>query len=335
MRRLASILAIAASPAAATDTAAETMVAADEPWVITLQIENDVFAGLDEQYTNGAYLTVVMPSNDLPLWARSARSMLSGLVDAPRWQAGYGVGQSMFTPSDITIPDPPPDERPYAGFLFGSLLLSADTGARLDTFALEAGVTGPPSLAEWAQKFIHNDLGLGDPPRGWDTQLDTELAFRALYEQKRRYPMELGRSWGRLEADVIPQVAAALGTVDISLAAAVTARIGEGLDMDYGPPRVRRSVMPTLRPNAGEDMRWNLFAGAGARLAGRDLFLDGNTFADSRSADSEPLVADVNLGFSVDLGRAVLSYTHVFRSPDFEARNDWTQFGSLSVRVPF
>jgi hypothetical protein len=31
----------------------------------------------------------------------------------------------------------------------------------------------------------------------------------------------------------------------------------------------------------------------------------------------------------------VVSYTHVLRSPDFEARDDWSQFGSLSLRVPF
>jgi lipid A 3-O-deacylase len=73
----------------------------------------------------------------------------------------------------------------------------------------------------------------------------------------------------------------------------------------------------------------------GARLVGRDLFLDSNTFRDSCSADSEPLVADASLGLTMDLGRAVVSYTHVFRSPDFEAQSGWTQFGSLSFRVPF
>jgi hypothetical protein len=309
--------------------------APDRPWLLALQLENDLFAGFDEQYTNGSYLTVSLPINDLPLWARWTRDGLSGIIDAPRWQAAYGLGQSMFTPSDITDPDPPLDDRPYAGFLFGSLYLSADTGRRLDTVAFEIGVTGPPSLAEAAQKFIHNDLGIGDPPNGWDTQLKTEVAFRALYEQKRRYGAELGPAWGGLEVDAIPHVAVALGTVDTSLAAALTLRIGEGLDMDYGPPRVRRSVAPMLTPADGPATRWNLFAGVGGRLVGRDLFLDGNTFRDSRSVESEPFVADFSLGASVDLGRAVLSYTHVLRSPDFEERDDWAQFGSMSLRIPF
>jgi hypothetical protein len=216
------------------------------PWLLTLQFENDLFAGFDEQYTNGSYLTVGLPVNDLPLWARWTREGLSGIIDAPRWQASYGLGQSMFTPSDITDPDPPLDDRPYAGFLFGSLYLTADTGRRLDTVAFEVGVTGPPSLAEAAQKFIHNDLGLGDPPNGWHTQLETEVAFRVLYEQKRRYGAELGPEWGGLEVDAIPHVAVALGTVDTSLAAALTLRVGEGLDMG-----LRSFARPPLgRPDA-------------------------------------------------------------------------------------
>lgn len=324
-----------AAALAATTLASAAPAADAARGLLTLQIENDVFAGVDQQYTNGTYLNYTLPVNELPGWARWARGGLSGLIDAPDWQAAYGVGQSMFTPSDITIPDPPLDERPYAGFLFGSLYLSADTGSRLDTVALEIGVTGPPSLAETMQKFVHNDLGLGDPPRGWDTQLETEVAFRALYEQKRRYGFELGPGFFGLEADVIPQVAVALGTVDTSLAAAVAVRLGEGLDIDYGPPRVRRSVAPMLRGNTTSELRWNLFAGVGGRLVARDLFLDGNSFRDSRSVDKEPFVADVALGGTIDLGAATVSYTHVFRSPDFETLDEWTEFGSLALRVPF
>lgn len=334
--RLASVAFALLTPAlpAVAETEA-TGASAEQPWMLTLQFENDIFAGFDEQYTNGSYLTISLPTNDLPFWARWTREGLRGVIEAPRWQAAYGLGQSMFTPNDITDPDPPLDDRPYAGFLFGSLFLSADTGERLDTMAFEIGVTGPPSLAEAAQKFIHNDLGLGDPPNGWDTQLETEVAFRVLYEQKRRYGATLGPEWGGLEVDAIPHVAVALGTVDTSLAAALTLRIGEGLDMDYGQPRVRRSVGSMLYPDDDPATRWNLFAGVGGRLVGRDLFLDGNTFRDSRSVDSEPFVADFSLGASVELGRAVLSYTHILRSPDFEEREEWAQFGSMSLRIPF
>lgn len=330
MRALAT-----AAVAAVCLTGAAATAQDDEPWMLTLQIENDIFAGVDEQYTNGSYLVLTQPANDLPGWARWTRRQLDGLIDAPRWQASYGLGQAMFTPGDIEDPDPPLDDRPYAGFLFGSLVLTADAGDRLDTIGLDVGVTGPPSLAESAQKFIHNDLGIGDTPRGWDTQLETELAFRAYYERKWRRGMTLGPEWRGLEVDAIPQATVALGTLDVSLAGAVAVRLGQGLDIDYGPPRVRRSVAPVLRPAAGEAMRWHVFAGGGVTLVGRDLFLDGNTFRDSRSVERERLLGDLNLGFTVEFERAVLSYTHVFRTPAFQDRRYGTQFGSLSLRIPF
>lgn len=311
--------------------AAASVRAEEAPGLLTLHLENDVFAGIDNQYTNGTYLSYAAPVNDLPGWARWTKRRLAGLIDAPDWQVAYGIGQSMFTPDDITNPDPPLDDRPYAGLLFGSVYLSADTGRRRDTLGLEIGVTGPPSLAETMQKFIHNDIGIGDPPRGWHTQIDTEVTFRVLYEQKRRYP---GTLWG-FEVDAVPEATLALGTADVSAGAALTLRLGEGLDMDYGAPRVRRSVAPMLRPNTGDAMRWNVFAGVAGRAVARDITLDGNTFRNSRSVDKEPVVAEANLGVSVDLGRAVLSYTHVFRSPDFEALDRWVQFGALAVRVPF
>ncbi|TVQ52755.1 MAG: lipid A deacylase LpxR family protein [Rhodobacteraceae bacterium] len=327
----APLLMLAAGAAAAGDAAAPSRARG----LLTLQIENDVFAGIDEQYTNGTYLSYALPRNELPGWARWTRRQLLGVVEADDWQVVYGVGQSMFTPSDITIPDPPQDERPYAGFLFGSAYLSADTGRRLDTVGVDVGVTGPPSLAETTQKFIHNDLGIGDTPRGWGTQLETEVAFRVVYEQKRKYGTQLGPGFWGLEVDAIPHVAVALGTVDTSLSGALTVRAGRGLDIDYGMPRVRRSVAPMARENTTGRTRWNVFAGAGGRLVGRDLFLDGNTFRDSRSVDKEPFVADANLGATVDFGPVIVSYMHVFRSPDFETLDDWSQFGALVLRAPF
>lgn len=297
---------------------------------VTLIVENDLFAGLDEQYTNGSFLRYAPPRNDLPALGRWARDRAQGWVGPADWQATYGLGQAMFTPADITLVDPPLDDRPYAGFLFGTFALSADRGDRLDTVALDIGVTGPPSLAERTQVFVHRFAG--DDPNGWGTQLGTEVAFRALYEQHRRYGTgPRADLWG-LEFDMIPQAALAVGTLDVSATGALTLRAGEGLAKDYGPPRVRRSVADVRRP--GGDA-WYLFAAAEARGVGRNLFLDGNTFRDSRSVDPERLVGEFTAGASLEWRGAVVSYTHAFRSPEFRTRDDWTQFGSLTLRLEF
>lgn len=297
---------------------------------LTLIVENDIFAGIDEQYTNGTFLRYAPPRNDLPGWARWARNEAAPLVGPADWQVTYGLGQAMFTPADITLTNPPLDDRPYAGFLFVTAALSADRGDRLDTLALDIGVTGRPSLAEQTQKFIHRFIG--DDPNGWGTQLGTEVAFRVLYEQHRRYGTGPRPDFWGLEFDAIPQAGFAAGTLDVSATGALTLRAGQGLKKDYGPPRVRRSVADVRSP--GGDA-WYVFAAAEGRAVGRNLFLDGNTFRSSRSVDSEPVVAELTIGASVEWRGAVVSYTHAFRSPEFESREDWTQFGSLSVRFAF
>jgi hypothetical protein len=54
----------------------------------------------------------------------------------------------MYTPRDITLANPPLDDRPYAGWLYATLGLGVETGRQLDQLALSLGVVGPESLAE-------------------------------------------------------------------------------------------------------------------------------------------------------------------------------------------
>ncbi len=332
----------AQTPAAVppTDTAAPTQPAPepDEEGfgpVLTILFENDIFVGLDQQYTNGTYFRYTPGTNRLPALGRFLRRQAEGLIDADRWHMTYGFGQSMFTPDDITLPDPPLDDRPYAGFLFGTVAISANTGRRLDTLGFDIGFVGPPSLAEQTQELIH--LVLGDDPKGWSTQLETEVAFRFVYEQLRRYELPVPQSWGGLEADVIPAVAVAAGTVDVSLTGSLMFRLGEGLGVDYGPTRVRRAITTLNAPDSDADgISWYVFAGADGRVVGRNLFLDGNTFRDSRSVDRHILMGEFHLGAALDFGSTTLSYTHVMRTREFATQNNKIgQFGSVTLRVFF
>ncbi|PKN46640.1 MAG: hypothetical protein CVU63_07325, partial [Deltaproteobacteria bacterium HGW-Deltaproteobacteria-20] len=115
----------------------------------------------------------------------------------------------------------------YAGYLFGTVALSADTGTRLDTVALDLGVVGPPSLAEQTQKLVHEFIG--DDPNGWSTQLGTEVAFRLVYEQSHKIGTRLGPELWGLEIDAIPQAT-------------------EGLRTERRSPARRRARPPGRRP---------------------------------------------------------------------------------------
>src|SRR3546814_12695699 len=63
-------------------------------------------------------------------------------------RTSYAVGQNMYTPDDVALRNPPLDDRPYAGWLYGSVGLIAETGRRLDQLELTLGVVGPASPAE-------------------------------------------------------------------------------------------------------------------------------------------------------------------------------------------
>jgi hypothetical protein len=329
--RAAALLAAAclpAAPALAADGDAQRHLGGG---FLTLIWENDIFAGEDRKYTNGTFLRYTAPENRLHGWAEWLKGGLRGFTPAENWTMAYGFGHSMFTASDINDPDPPPDDRPYAAAFVGSASLFADAGDRLDVWSLDLALVGPAALGEEIQSWIH-DTFTGDDPQGWDTQLENELAFRVLYEQTRRYPLaSLG---GGIGVDALPRGSVALGTLETSAGAGVMLRVGDDLGSDYGPDRVRRAV---AGPSFAGDGRggWQVFAAADALLVGRNLFLDGNTFRDSRSVDTEPLVGEFSLGAAYAWENTVLSYTHVFRTEEFETQEEWGVFGSVNLRLRF
>lgn len=296
--------------------------------------ENDVFGGDDRDYTNGVRLTWTSRRNELPAWGRWARRNLGWLTEAQDWYVAYGGGQNLYTSSDIGDPNPPPTDRPYAGFLYASAAVIADRGDRLDTIALDLGVVGPSALGEETQKFVHSAFDF-ETPRGWDTQLKDEAAFRLFYEQKRRFGGEIPLLFG-LEADAIPNASVSLGNVDTSAAAGITVRLGADLDDSYGPPRVRPAVSgPAFFGGGGDGFSWNVFASAEARVIGRNLFLEGNTFRDSRSVDPRRLIGDFSVGASLRWDDVELTYTQALRTPEYFGQEDPAIFGSLNLRVRF
>ena len=307
-------------------------------WSFTL--ENDVIGGTDRDYTNGALLSYIGPANDLPAAGRLVRSGLVWLQDADVWRMSYGLGQNMYTPQDITRDDPDPDDRPYAGFLYGSIGLSADTRGpdgdpkRLDVLSLDVGIVGPYSFAESAQKRVH-ELIDSDDPKGWDSQLGTEVAFRLLYERNWRASGKWDLPVVPLEGDVTPHVGVALGTVATYAAAGASFRVGEDLADDYGPPRVRPALGAPGFFDDVDGFAWYLFAGFQGRAVARDLFIEGNTFKDSPGVDLEPLQLDLQAGFAVQVGGVEIAFTHVLRSPQHEENSRWNRFGSINIRTKF
>ncbi len=342
-RSLAAIVLLAATgiaPATAGRSPAESST-------FSLMFENDLFGDTDEQYTSGIQigwlsrdLRHYAEANRLPRWLLPIAARLPW-INTPGSQHNVGVtiGQKIYTPKDTESRALVRDDRPYAGWLYGGVSFISKTAARLDSFELQAGVVGPASLAEDAQNFIH-DLRDLHKPKGWDNQLENEPALALVYDHKRRpFRIDLPSRWGY---DLIAHAGGAIGNVYTYVNAGAEVRLGWNLPNDYGTAIIRAGGdlgAPTAagdpRLDGGRSFGVHAFAAVDGRAVLHDIFLDGNTFADSHDVDKEPLVGDLLVGVSATYRGVKLSYAQAFRTREFEGQQDKHNFGSITLSLTF
>jgi hypothetical protein len=303
-----------------------------ETGVLSLVFENDLFSDTDRNYTNGVRVSWLSGPDRTPEWALGAARWFPLFPSGGVVRTSYAIGQNMYTPRDITLEIPPLDDRPYAGWLYGSIGLIAETGRLLDQLELTLGVVGPASFADKTQKIIHK-IADKNEPRGWDTQLENEPGVVVTYQ--RSWRGFVSESVSGFDFNVTPHAGGAFGNVFTYANAGLMLRFGERLPLDYGPPRIQPSL-----PGSGffipqDGFGWYLFAGVEGRAVARNIFLDGNTFRDSRSVDKEPLVGDLQFGVAITLQNVRLSYTHVLRTREFKSQAEDGDFGAFSVSARF
>jgi len=318
-------------------------------WTFSAQLENDLFANTDCDYTNGVKLSWVSP--DLTEY-RDAGT-LPGIIyrlsdylpfihaDSTQRNVAINIGQNMYTPEDITTADPDPLDRPYAGWLYIGFGFHNKTERWLDIIELNIGVVGPLSFAEDTQKFVHRNIRGNVIPQGWDHQIGNEPSINIVGERKLRF-WRLGEARGPA-ADAFVHFGGSLGTLYTFANTGFTLRTGWNLPTDFGssPIRIAGDVNA---PTASDDPRieggagWGLhiFADVDQRAVLRDGTLDGNLFSNSVSVDKLPFVTDVSFGVSVIIKRWKFSYAQVARSKEFHTQKDeWHVFGSVSASFTY
>lgn len=328
----ALIAMVAAGEARAQATVAEPLPP-DPYGVFAFILENDTFGGTDKYYTNGFLFAWRAPSYNPPAWLGALTDRPSLLFPAggtARW--GLSFGQKKFTPEETLLFNPDPNDRPYAGWLYGSVALYSSTATELGSLELQFGVVGPAALGQQVQNITH-DLMQIDRAFGWRSQLKDEPGVNLILARQWRYNQPFGD--GGLAWGVVPNVTVSLGNVQTYASVGGLLRIGNDLEADFGPPRARpASAGSTFFEPTGR-WGWYGFAGVEGRAVGRDIFLDGNTWRDSRSVEREDFVVDATLGVALMMPRARLTASYTIRSQEFVAQREAAQFGSVSIAFRF
>ena len=333
--RLFSLMTVGAFPLAAhavPEELEQKPLALDRRGVFSASIENDLFAGEDNNYTNGVRFSWFSSEAGVPKWLEQGTDQLPFFDRSGNTRYGFSLGQSMFTPTDIERRSPDPRDRPYAGWTYGSVGLVSDRGDRMDSLQLQLGIVGPASLAGETQDFVHDLIGSPDP-QGWDNQIDNEPGLALSWQRKWRFLYE--DSPGGLGIDALPHVGATVGNVMTHASTGFTLRIGRDLGADYGAPLIQPSLPGSDFFQPSQEWGWYLFAGVEGRAVGRNIFLDGNTFEDSASVDKYPLVGDLQLGLAFTYETVRVGYTHVFRTKEFEGQRNPDSFGALTLSYRF
>ncbi|QLE98172.1 lipid A deacylase LpxR family protein [Neptunomonas phycophila] len=304
---------------------------AEVDWV-SVTLDNDLFVGNDNGYTNGLYVSffdVGDASSQLPdydfwvtplMWSMPKNGTL-GAVNS------YMIGQTMSTPSDINIVVPDENELPYAALLSLTNSYVAVTPTYADRVSTTIGIVGPAALGEEAQKFVHDIIG-ADEPQGWDTQLKNELVFQ----------FSRGRIWRTWASDsghfdFLTSADLGLGTIQSYLSTGMTIRYGRDLVKSYATNLLNNSR--TTNPSAVNG-GWYIYGGIQAGYAFNQIFTDGNTFRDSRSIDYEHEYIGVTAGIAYSWQNFSLTFavndSNVIQSGDGEETlENLTQYGTITV----
>lgn len=319
------------------------------PWRITLQLENDSNLFIpnspsDREYSNGTGITFAWRPDFADRLGERVPDFGGDFADAPATAFGVQAAQLMFTPENIDLARPQPEDRPFAGYLFGGAYWQRAGARTLDHVQLDVGVVGSPSGAEQMQEFVHDVFTASTEPRGWDHQVTDEPTMQLTLRRKWRTSRESGRfelGGVSMRAEGIAGAEVELGNVLRQAEGSLLGRIGHQLPDDFGPGRIFEPRSFTGDPVEG----WSvyLFGRLSGRLVEHNFFLEGSDFRpdDHPTVTPQPFVGEAALGLDLAYRSPRwafnLNYAQIYLMQEYEQQNDNHSYGryALSLRHRF
>jgi len=295
----------------------------------SIRFENDFFGGTDENYTNGMSLALT----------QTGKGLLGGVWDLFGEAAGnrfatYELTQLMFTPSDLARSNPDPTDHPYAGLLYLGVTTHLERDNSLHSLKLMAWDHGPAAFPVHLHRFVHPVLNC-TRVRGWAHQIKNEPVVNLVYEYRHKYALTPRDAAVGIE--FIPMGGAFLGNYLIQAETDVQCRIGYHLPDDFGTSVLRGiSNLPFPQDDKAHHA-WGIyaFAGGGANLVARNLTLDGNSFAESRSVDKRIFLPMAEFGASLWTQWFQTTFSYVMWGKEFYGQPNREDYGSVLLSAFF
>lgn len=303
--------------------------------------DNDVFSprATDAYYSNGFIFHSIsdpVPPERGRQWhacpgldwlSHAFRSRLIPVDSDSGFWHSWEVGQIIQTPLDKKARPPDPLDQPYAGLLYAGCNYHVHTLDRAESLGLQFGLVGPWSLAEQSQHLVHKLVGANEA-RGWNDQLRNEVVINIRYDRQE----VIGETelWDR-GLSVFDNMDITLGPLLTSATAGINVLFAHHSDLIVGVNPNYLGRYPRII--SGQPLGFYTMGTLQVTGVLRNLFLDGNTWAESPArVDHEPVLGSaqwlIGYGFScwaLQLGLNVS--TRTFRTQDIE----WPRYGSLVV----
>jgi len=303
-----------------------------------MRLDNDVFAGTDQGYSNGTEFGFVSSTvSDFQDERLSAATRWLNRRLAWLQPQGYAhnnvvltLGQGIYTPSDSRLEDPDPNDRPYAGVLVAGVTYNGRDGDSMRSTTLNVGVVGPSAFAEETQSLVHDVLG-GRRFAGWDHQLRDEPVFRLMQQRMHK------RTWigPAVMSDVILHYGGSIGNLTTFVNVGAEMRFGSWFPDNFGSAPslpVAENTSPSIGPVYSERVHIHGFMALDVRYVIRDITLDGNTFKDSASVDRKDVVADLGIGIAAHWGNWKIAFARYLRTREFRGQDANAKLGSITIR---
>ncbi|CAM3244318.1 DUF2219 domain-containing protein [Vibrio neptunius] len=321
---------------------ASTAVASERS-TVSFSIDNDGVFGVDQDYTNGLFLTYTSGAIT-PNWLTSPMS-LSFWGGASLDKYEFTLGHKMYTPSDIEATTPIINDRPYAGYLHAEFNYISLHPQQAQRFNLTLGTTGESSLADQAQDIVHGITG-SDEPRGWAYQVDDEFVGNLGYLS--HFNLWRDRAIANTDWEISNVSEVNAGNFRSDVSTGFMLRWGKDLAGSMGAANIDNENPFRAGMLGASQAGWFIFGGIEARYRFNDITIEGDRpgVVDYAQRNSEnPSIYNVTLeekqasavaGFAWYNQHFGATITATAKTPDYkEAKDSMYGTGGLALYAFF